>query len=96
VAWTGGRIYGTRTVGFPVRVLARVRAGTYPFLSAQRYDDGATVKWKASLSVLPAQGDAAPKEHPWGAIAAAVAGVLVIGASLLAVRLLRRRTLQDR
>jgi uncharacterized protein YcnI len=94
--WTGGRIKGTAIVAFTVRVLAKVRAGTYSFLSAQRYDDGATVKWKASLSVLPAKGGAAPKEHPWGAIAAALAGVLVIGASLVGIRLLRRRTLQDR
>ena len=94
--WTGGRIEGTTTVAFSVRVLAKVRAGTYSFLSAQRYDDGATVKWKASLSVLPAKGGAAPKEHPWGAIAAALAGVLVIGASLVGVRLLRRRTLRGR
>jgi uncharacterized protein YcnI len=94
--WTGGRIEGTRTVAFSMRVLARVRAGTYSFLSAQRYDDGATVKWKASLSVLPAEGKAAPGEHPWGAVVAALAGVFVIGASLVGVRLLRRRTLQDR
>ena len=96
VTWSGGRIEGTRTVAFPLRVLAKVRAGTYSFLSAQRYDDGATVKWKASLSVLPAQGGAAPSEHPWGAIAAALAGVVVIGVSLVGVRVLRRRTLQDR
>ena len=66
VTWTGGRIEGTRTVAFPVRIFARVRAGTYSFLSAQRYDDGATVRWKASVSVLPAKGSAAPSEHPWG------------------------------
>jgi uncharacterized protein YcnI len=96
VTWTNGRIEGTRIVGFPVRVLAHVRAGTYSFLSAQRYDDGATVRWKAALSILPAQGSAAPSEHPWGAIVAALTGALVIGASLVGVRLLRRRTLQDR
>jgi uncharacterized protein YcnI len=96
VTWTNGRIEGTHIVAFPVRVLARVRAGTYSFLSAQRYDDGATVKWQATLSVLPAEGSAAPSEHPWGAIVAALAGVLVIGASLIGIRLLRRRTLQDR
>ena len=97
VTWTNGRIEGTaRQVAFPVRVLARVRAGTYSFTSAQRYDDGATVKWKADLSVLPATGAAAPKQHPWGAIVAALAGARRDRAASFGVRLLRRRSLQDR
>ena len=52
-----------------------MRAGTHSFAATQTYDDGATVKWNAGLSVLPATGAAAPKQHPWGAVAAAVAGV---------------------
>ena len=61
VTWSGGRIEGTRTVAFPLRVLAKVRAGTYSFLSAQRYDDGATVKWKASLSSSPRRAAPPPR-----------------------------------
>ena len=95
VTWSGGRLEGRAAVSFALRVRARVRAGTYAFGAVQTYDDGATVNWKAALSVLPATGSAAPKEHPWGAVAAALAGVVVIFGSLLLVRFLRRRSLQD-
>ena len=98
VLWSGGRLEGRTTASFPVRILARVRAGTYSFISAQTYDDGATVQWKADLSVLPAAGAAAPKQHPWGAAAAALAGIVVIVVivgSLIGLRYRRRRPLQD-
>ena len=96
VTWSGGRIEGRTTVRFPLRITARVRAGTRPFAAAQRYDDGATVKWNADLSVLPAAGAAAPQQHPWGALAAAVAGVAVIGGSVFVLRRVRRAPLQER
>src|SRR5262245_2343296 len=96
VTWSGGRIEGRSIVGFPVRVTAKVRAGTHPFNAVQTYDDGATVKWSAGLSVLPATGSAAPKQHPWGALAAAVAGALVIGGSVAVLRRTRRSALQER
>jgi uncharacterized protein YcnI len=96
VAWTGGRIEDRATASFRVRILARVRAGTSVFTSVQTYDDGAVVRWQANLSVLPATGRAAPKQHPWGAIGAALVGVVVIAGSLVGVRLLRRRPLQER
>lgn len=96
VTWSGGRIEGRATASFPVRTLARVRAGTHTFTSVQTYDDGATVKWKVDLSVLPATGAAAPKQDPWGAVGAALVGIVVIAGSLIGMRLLRRRsTLQD-
>ena len=95
VTWSGGRLEGQTAVSLPMRVRARVRAGTYAFTAVQTYDDNATVKWNAALSVLPASGSAAPKQHPFGAAAAAVAGVAVILGSLLLVRFLRRRSLQD-
>jgi uncharacterized protein YcnI len=93
--WRGGRIGGREIVSFPIRIVARVRAGTYTFKTAQRYDDGATVRWKVDLSVLPATGAAAPKQHPWSAVAAALAGIVVIAGSLVGLRFLRRRPLQD-
>ena len=96
VAWTGGRLEDRATASFPVRILARVRAGTSVFTSVQTYDDGAVVRWQANLSVLPATGRAAPKQHPWGAIGAALVGLVVIAGSLVGVRLLRRRPLQER
>jgi uncharacterized protein YcnI len=93
--WSGGRLEDRTAVSFPMRIQAHVRAGTYVFAAVQTYDDGATVRWKADLSVLPAAGAAAPKQHPWGAVAAALAGVVVIAVSLLLVHFLRRRSLQD-
>ena len=67
VSWSGGRLTGRTTVDFPVTITAR--SAPAPSLSAaQSYDDGATVKWNAGLSVLPATGAAAPKQHPWGAL----------------------------
>lgn len=95
VTWSGGRLEDRAAVSYSMRVRARVRAGTYAFRAVQTYDDGATVNWNAALSVLPASGSAAPEQHPWGAVAAALAGVVVIFGSLLVVRFLRRRSLQD-
>ena len=94
--WSGGRIEGTRTVAFAIRVLARTRAGNQTFRAAQRYDDGEEVRWPATLSVLPADGDQAPSQHLGRALAAAAAGLLVLGLSLLVLRLLRRPKLQER
>lgn len=91
VTWTGGRIEGKTTVAFPVRVLARVRAGSYTFSSRQRYSDGAAVSWQASLTVLPARGAAAPRQNLTGAILAGGVGLIVIAASFLGLRQLRRR-----
>ena len=96
VTWSGGRLENRESASFPVRILARVRAGTYAFTSVQTYDDGATVRWKADLSVLPAAGAKAPDQHPWGAVAAAIAGIVVIAGSLIGLRYLRRRPLQER
>ena len=96
VTWSGGRLEGTASARFPLRIRARVRAGTYSFTAAQTYDDNAVVRWQAPLSVLPATGTAAPAQHPWGAIAAALAGIVVIAASLIGVRLVRRRSLQEK
>ena len=95
VTWSGGHLGGRETASFPLRVLARVRAGTYSFTSVQTYDDDATVRWKAALSVLPAAGAAAPKQHPWSAIGAALGGIAVIAGSLIGLRFLRRRPLQE-
>jgi len=95
VTWSGGRIENRATVTFPMRVRAQVRAGTYSFAASQTYDDGATVDWNAQLSVLPAAGAAAPTQHPWGAVASALAGIVVIAGSLVLVRLLRRRSPHD-
>jgi uncharacterized protein YcnI len=95
VSWTGGKLTGRTTVDFPVTVTAKVRAGTHQFAATQTYDDGATVKWNAGLSVLPATGADTPKQHPWGAVAAAVAGLVVIGGSVWLLRRARREPVQQ-
>jgi uncharacterized protein YcnI len=96
VTWSGGRIAGRRAVVFPIRAVARMPAGTYAFAAAQGYDDGATVHWVASISVLPASASAAPKQRPWKPVAAGVAGLAGVAAVLVVVRRRRRRPLQDR
>ena len=96
VAWSGGRIEGTRTVAFQIRVLARTRAGNQIFRAVQRYDDGEQVRWPATLSVLPAEGNKAPSQHLGRALAAGGAGLLLLVGSFLVLRLLRRPPLQER
>ena len=41
VTWTGGRLVDRTTTSFPVRVTAKVRAGTYSFAATQAYSDNA-------------------------------------------------------
>lgn len=94
--WTGGRLTGRRTVAFPLVVTARTRAGTQVFEATQGYDDGESVDWNAGLTVLPAAGDEAPSQHLDRALGAAAVGLVVIAASFLVLRWLRRRPLQER
>ena len=54
--WTGGRIEGTDVVSFPLEVTARTEPGNETFRAVQRYDDGESVRWEASLTVVPATG----------------------------------------
>ncbi len=90
VTWSGGRIAARDQLVVPLRVLARTRAGTASLAARQTYDDGASVRYTADLSVLPASGAATPSERPWAAITAAIVGIVVIGGSLAVARLLRR------
>lgn len=94
--WTGARIQGQKVVPFPLFVTARTRAGTETFRAVQGYDDGEVVRWDANLSVLPAAGSEAPSQHLDRALAAGAVGLVVILASFLSLRLLRRRPLQER
>jgi hypothetical protein len=94
--WTGGRIVGRRTVAFPISVTARTRAGTEIFKATQGYDDGESVHWNAGLTVLPAAGNEAPSQHLDRALVAGGVGLVVIAASFVGLRLLRRRPLQER
>ena len=93
VTWTGGRLVDRTTTSFPVHVTAKVRAGTYSFAATQKYSDNAEVKWDTALSVLPASGAQAPKEHPWAAIGV---GIIVVLSTLVGLYFLRRRSLPER
>lgn len=94
--WTGGRIEGERTVAFPLEVTARRRAGTATFRATQGYDDGEVVRWDAALSILPATSAESPPEHFRRALTAGAVGLVVIAASFVLLRVLRRRPLQER
>jgi hypothetical protein len=94
--WSGGTIAGRAVVRFPLSVTARIPAGTAMFRATQTYDDGESVRWDAALTVLPASGSEAPPQHFDRALAAGAVGLVVIAGSFLALRLLRRRPLQER
>ena len=94
--WTGGRIEGTDVVSFPLEITARTEPGNETFRAVQRYDDGESVRWEASLTVVPATGADAPQQQLGRAVAAGTVGLAVIGVSLVLVWRLRRRSLQER
>jgi hypothetical protein len=96
VTWSGGTIRDQDTVSFPVTLHGVGPAGAVTLDVRQGYEDGATVPWQASLTVLPASGASAPRSHPGRALIAAVIGVGIVGASLVVLRRLRSRPLQDR
>lgn len=91
VKWAGGRIEGRAEVVFPVRIDPDVSPGTYGVAVRQRYADGAVVPWNSDLLVLPSTGEVARSGRTWPALGGAALGALVlIGASLLVLRRLRR------
>jgi uncharacterized protein YcnI len=94
--WTGGRIENSSVVDFPLQVTAHTEAGLQTFRAVQAYDDGETVAWDATLTVLPASGDEAPSQHVERAAAAGAVGLGVIAVSLLVLWRIRRRPLQER
>ena len=94
-SFTGGSLPTGATLLFPVRVRASGEPRAAVFTATQRFDDGAAVRWEAALTLLPSSAAENPDEHPGRAVVAALAGVAVIAGSLLLVRRLRRRTLQE-
>ena len=94
--WTGGRIEGTDVVAFPLQVTARTDAGNQVFRAMQGYDDGESVRWEASLTVVPGQEKDAPTQQLGRAVAAGVVGLAVVAISLLVLWRVRRRSLQER
>jgi hypothetical protein len=92
VAWSGGAIRGDDAASFPLTLRGIGPAGAVTLDAVQGYEDGATVPWRASLTVLPASGADAPREHPGRALLAAVVGVAIVAGSLVLVHRLRRPT----
>lgn len=88
--WTGGRLGGTDVVGFPLLLTARTETGVRTFEAAQGYDDGETVRWGASLTVLPAPPERAPSQRLGRALVAGAVGLGVIGLSMLVLWRARR------
>ena len=93
--WTGGRIRGTDVVAFPLEVTARTGSGLETFRSVQGYDDGESVRWEATLTVLPAPPEEAPSQRLGRALVAGAVGLGVIAISLLVLWRARRRPLQE-
>jgi uncharacterized protein YcnI len=89
--WTGGRIEGEGVVSFRVVVTAGTQAGTETFRAVQGYDDGESVEWDTTLTVLPAAAEAAPSQQLGRALAAGAVGLAVIAGSLFVLRRLRKR-----
>ena len=94
-SFTGGSLPTGATLLFPVRVRASGEPRAAVFRATQHFDDGATVRWETPLTLLPGSAADKPDEHPARALLAAVVGVAVIAVSLLLLRRLRRRTLQE-
>jgi uncharacterized protein YcnI len=93
--FTGGSLASGATLLFPIQVRPRGEPRTAVFRATQRFEDGAAVRWEALLTLLPGSAADDPAEHPARALVAAVVGMAVIAASLLLLRRLRRRTLQE-
>ncbi len=89
VTWSGGRIEGTRSEVFGLRVDTIAAPGTVNLNAVQRYEDGADVSWKTSLTIVP--GDAASDAGSSRRTLAIGAAALVVASTLVALRRLRRR-----
>lgn len=88
--WTGGRLGGTEVVGFPLSVTAHTGTGVRTFEAVQGYDDGETVRWEASLTILPAPPEQAPSQRLGRALVAGTVGLGVLGLAMLMLWRTRR------
>ena len=93
--WRAGSLKPGSTVVFALRAEVTRSPGTVGFRATQRFDDGALARWDAPLSVLPPSSPA-PRQHLDRALVAGAIGLAVLVGSLLLLRRLRRRALQER
>ena len=89
VTWSGGRIEGTDSVEFTLRVRPTADPGTVSLDAVQRYDDNRVVRWKTPLIVIPGTGGSESSSSRL-IVAIGFAAVLV-GATLVVLLRLRRR-----
>jgi uncharacterized protein YcnI len=94
VSWDGGSLAPDASQQFTLRLEADGAPGAVSIRAEQRYPDGRSVEWTPAFTVLPAASEA-PSQHLGRALVAAVVGLAVIAVSLLAVRRLRRGSLQE-
>lgn len=87
--WSGGSLPADRGAAFSLRVQAGGEPRGVAVRIEQRYGDGGVVAWQPSFTILPAAADA-PSQYPGRALAAALVGLAVIAASIVAGRRLRR------
>jgi uncharacterized protein YcnI len=96
VTWTGGALAPNATERFSLVVRMPRRAGRVELEAVQGYADGGRVSWQVALTVTPAARAERDGGRGSAAALAAAVGVAVVAASLLVLRRLRRRSLQER
>jgi uncharacterized protein YcnI len=94
VSWDGGSLAPDASAQFKLRLEADGAPGAVSIRVEQRYADGRSVQWTPAFTVLPPAHEA-PSQHLGRALVAAVVGLAVIALSLVAVRRLRRGSLQE-
>lgn len=92
--WVSGSLAPDATARFALRLEAEGPPGAVTIRAEQLYPDGGSVAWTPSFTVLPA-ADQAPSQHLGRALVAAIVGLAVIALSLVALRRLRRSSLQE-
>lgn len=94
--WSGGSLPPGEVASFAVQIRVTAAPGPASFSAEQLYDDGETVGWQTTVSVLPPPGSPAPSEQQLGrAVVAGLIGLALVGALLAVHRIRRRRSLQD-
>ena len=94
--WSGGRLAPGGVASFTVRVRVTAEPGSAAFGAEQLYDDGETVGWQTTVSVLPPSvAPARAQQHLGRAVVAGLVGLALVGGSLAFLHRRRRRLLQD-
>jgi len=94
--WSGGSVSPGAVATFTVRVRATGEPGPAAFAAEQVYDDGESVGWQTTVTVLPPPAPPVRSEQHLGrAVVAGLLGLVLVVASLALLHRRRRRPLQD-